>query len=88
MKIQMRTTASGPDGIFLADKQYSVSDNQGDISAQRAKDFCIGGYAFVVDESKVEEKGKKSAPVESAAVSAPESASLAHVPTKPAGRRR
>ena len=49
VKIKMHTTAAGPDGCYMGDKEYSVEEGL-------AKIFVAGGYA----QYKVEKKAKAS----------------------------
>lgn len=45
MKVKMVSTAAGPDGVFLAGRDYEVSAKQG-------KELCSGGYATPIAQKQ------------------------------------
>lgn len=79
-KITMRTTAAGPDCMYMADKTYDVP---GDV----AKAFVDGGYAAYANGQPAAEKSAPAPPppaTEPEAEAAPEP----EAPTPPVKRTR
>ena len=75
MHIRMRTTAAGPAGVYLANKEIDVPDSVG-------RRFIVGGYAEAIEREELPPKSppkssRKSPPKETATASpAPETTQM------------